>query len=99
MNIEKMKEIGGSEWIKGDMHRVYFNAEKFNELSGLVINFYKTGNISSAIFQGEKISNSRAYKLRADKVYFDVKAGKFSAFVDDDAALKLFAAKVREICA
>lgn len=29
---DKIIEMGGKEWIKGDMHRVYFNCNLFNKI-------------------------------------------------------------------
>ena len=79
MNIKTLKEIGGSEWTKGEMHRVYFN--DLAALFGLSCSTYKTGNISGATVHGEKLSNSRArelnHALRDSKVWYDVKDGEF----------------------
>ena len=74
-DIDKIKSAG-KEWVKGDYHRIYFNnLEKF--YTALEINTYKTGSISSATLNGEKISNNRAYKIQTDldvgKLYYDVK--------------------------
>lgn len=79
MNVETLKSIGGSEWIKEDKHRVYFN--DLAGFFGLSCNRYNTGNISSATLDGEKISNSRASEisgaLGGSKVWYDVKDGQF----------------------
>ena len=99
MNTQKLIELGGKEWIKGDMHRIYINMDLFYANSELQVTFYKTGNISSAKFQGEVISNSKAYKLIPAKLYFDVKTGKFNAYVDEMCALEVFASNIRELCA
>ncbi len=78
MDINKVKSIG-KEWIKEDMHRIYIN--NLETIYGLQTTSYKTGNISSATLNGEKISNSRARQLSCDlscaKIYYDVKTGKF----------------------
>ena len=73
-NIQKLINLGGKEWVKGDMHRVYFDNP--SALIGLETESYKTGNIKSATLKGEKISNSQAYKL-IDKIYFDIKNNEF----------------------
>ncbi len=77
MDINKVKSIG-KEWIKEDMHRIYIN--NLETIYGLQTTSYKTGNISSATLNGEKISNSRARQLSCDlscaKIYYDVKTGK-----------------------
>ena len=79
MNVETLKKIGGSEWIKEDKHRVYFN--DLAEFFGLSCSRYNTGNISGATLNGEKISNSRASEISAalgmSKVWVDVKDGQF----------------------
>lgn len=74
--LETMTAIGGKEWIRGDKHRVYLN--NWAALAGLETSHYNTGNISSASYQGERISNSQAYKLleSIDKVWFDTATGK-----------------------
>jgi hypothetical protein len=72
--VAKMIEMGGKEWIKGSMHRIYFNIEALMNIVGLKCSYYNTGNISSATFDGEVISNSRAKKIidvLSDKFYFD----------------------------
>lgn len=78
MDITKIKSIG-KEWIKEDMHRIYIN--NLEKIYGLETTSYKTGNISSATLNGEKISNSRARQLTCDlscaKIYYDVKTEKF----------------------
>jgi excisionase family DNA binding protein len=75
-SIETMTAIGGSEWIRGDKHRVYING--WTNLIGLEVNHYKSGNIASAFLNGEEISNSEAYRLlgTVNKVYFDAADGK-----------------------
>ncbi|MGD8786308.1 MAG: hypothetical protein PVJ60_02705 [Phycisphaerales bacterium] len=81
MNIEKLKKIGGNEWIKNDYHRIYFNEELLCELYGLETNHYKTGNISSASLKDKPLSNSKARKIMNDlsmlKIWYDVKTGEF----------------------
>lgn len=77
--IDVLKKIGGSEWQKGDKHRIYFN--NLGELYGLKTWRYKTGNISGAQLDGRNISNSQAKKILekivSSKMWFDVKDGKF----------------------
>lgn len=79
MDIEKLKKIGGSEWIKNEHHRIYFN--NLPELFGLTCSYYKTGNIFSATLDGEKISNGRAREietiLRFGKIWYNVKTEMF----------------------
>jgi len=76
--VEKLVKIGGSEWKKNEMHRVYFN--DFSERLGLHVQLYNTGNISGATLNGEHISNSEAKKiigrLNELKVWYDMTTGK-----------------------
>ncbi|MFF0629783.1 hypothetical protein [Streptomyces sp. NPDC004296] len=74
--VETMTAIGGNRWQRNGMDRVYFN--NWAELAGIETSRYNTGNISSATYQGEGISNSQAYKLLGciDKVWFDAADGK-----------------------
>ncbi|MFD4912876.1 hypothetical protein ACFWNR_06590 [Streptomyces virginiae] len=76
LTAEHCIALGGNRWQRGDMDRVYFN--NWAEFAGLELTFYGTGNISSACWQGEGVSNSQGYKLidSLHKVYFDVTDGK-----------------------
>lgn len=78
--IKALKQIG-SEWQKGNLHRIYFN--NLATWYGLEVEHYNSGNISAAWIDGEAISNSRAKHLdttlRFGKVYYDVNAAKFCA--------------------
>ncbi|MFK8851177.1 hypothetical protein [Streptomyces sp. Ac-502] len=75
-SVETMTAIGGRRWQRGDKDRVYLN--DWAAFAGLETSHYNTGNISSASWQGEHISNSQAYKLAGciDKVWFDTADGK-----------------------
>lgn len=59
---------------------MYINATTL----GLSYTTYKTGNISSAVFAGEEISNSLARKLLGSKTYIDLLQG---VIVSDNATL------------
>lgn len=73
---ENMVAIGGSRWTKAGHDRVYFN--NWDELAGIEVTRYGTGNISWASYQGETVSNSQGYKLLGsiDKLWFDAATGK-----------------------
>lgn len=75
-STETMTAIGGSRWTKAGHDRVYIN--DWAAFAGIEASHYNTGNISSATYQGEEISNSQAYKLLGsiDKVWFDAADGK-----------------------
>lgn len=96
--VEKLIAAGGSEWIKGDMHRIYFN--DLPGLYGLSVSKYNTGNISSASLNGEGISNSKAYKLidrLSGKLWYDAKTEQFASrdLRPDDVAVLVDAIKSR----
>ena len=75
-SIATMTAIGGRRWQKNGHDRVYLNG--FETVPGLELDHYKSGNISYAELDGEKISNSEAGRLATavDKVYFDATDGK-----------------------
>jgi len=78
MNIEILKQLG-SEWKKGEKHRIYFNG--LGEWYGIKTERYNTGNICGATLDGETISNSAAKRLLGRlmdcKVWFDVPTGSW----------------------
>ncbi|MTE20226.1 hypothetical protein F0L17_14135 [Streptomyces sp. TRM43335] len=75
-SIETMTAIGGRRWQKNGHDRVYLNG--FETVPGLELDHYKSGNISSATLDGEKVSNAEGGRLATavDKVYFDAADGK-----------------------
>ncbi|WP_031171589.1 hypothetical protein [Streptosporangium roseum] len=78
-STETMTAIGGNRWTKNGNDRVYLN--DWAGFAGLEVSRYNSGNISSASYQGEDVSNSQAYKLLSsiDKVWFDAADGKLHA--------------------
>src|SRR5690348_14784802 len=80
LSIETLTAIGGNRWQRGGKDRVYLN--NWATLAGLQTSHYNTGNISSASYQGEGISNSQAAKILGalDKVWFDTADGKLHAY-------------------
>jgi hypothetical protein len=79
MDIQRLIEIGGNEWIKNEHHRVYFNSDIQAKLIGLTCSYYNTGNIRSASLNGDQISNSEAKRILSSigygygKLWYDVK--------------------------
>lgn len=71
--IAALEKDGWARWTKGKYDRMYFNAEKNGVLD---LDYYNSGNIRSAAFNGEKISNSAAYRIKSIKLWVDVKDGK-----------------------
>ena len=71
LNIEELEKRGFNRWTKGNMDRLYFDVKK----SYLDVDYYKSGNISSAYLEGERISNAEAYRLMSVKCFIDLKNG------------------------
>lgn len=80
MNMTQLKMLG-NEWRAGDKHRIYIN--NLDELYGLKVQRYKTGNISGASLDGEPLSNTKAQKLMTQldgvfgKLWYDVNSQRF----------------------
>ena len=70
--IQKLEEAGFKRWTKDTYDRLYINATSL----GLEYETYKSGSIRSATFNGEEISNSRAGRMLAMKMYIDVATGE-----------------------
>ena len=66
--IAYLEAKGFRRWTKAGMDRLYVPATKL----GLEIRRYKSGNIASATFNGEPISNSDARRLMDAKTYLNV---------------------------
>ena len=56
-------------WEKYNKRRLYLD---FAKIINLEVDRYNTGNISSAFLEGEKISNSKAYKYLQGKAFIDL---------------------------
>lgn len=90
--IEKLTTKGFTRWTKGKYDRMYINAKDL----GLVCEYYKTGNIHTAEFQGYYISNSEAYRMKAAKTYIDVATEEVSSTNSDlEAAAAAILAEVK----
>ena len=70
--IAELTRKGFNRWTKGNLDRLYINASQL----GLVCEYYNTGNIKYAEFQGETISNCQARRMKASKTFIDIKTGK-----------------------
>ena len=70
--IAALEKKGFNRWTKGNFDRLYINASAL----GLHCDYYKTGNISNAVFQGTSISNSEGRALKAAKTFIDIKTGE-----------------------
>lgn len=70
--IASYEAKGFNRWTKGNMDRLYINAKDL----GLEVDYYKTGNVSSAKWCGESISNADGRRFLSSKVFVDVKTGE-----------------------
>lgn len=70
--IAALEKKGFKRWTKGSMDRLYINPTSI----GLELDFYKTGNVSYATLNGERISNSRGTAMKEAKCYIDIATGK-----------------------
>ncbi len=66
--VEKLTKVGFKRWTKNGMDRMYINANRL----GLEVEYYKTGNVAHAEWEGEKISNCAARRIMNNKTYFDL---------------------------
>ena len=87
--IGALEAKGFKRWQKGKMDRLYINAKEL----GLECTYYNTGNIRSASFNGERISNSEARRIRDAKTYIDVATGELHStnWMCEEAAEALMA--------
>lgn len=79
--IKKLEEMGFKRWQKGSYDRLYINAGQI----GLTCTYYNTGNISSAEFNGDSISNCEARRMKAAKTYIDLNTDRVHS---DNTTLK-----------
>lgn len=77
-DINKLMAAGGKRWTKYNKDRIYIDATTL----GLEVESYKTGNVRSATWQGESISNADARRLLGSKVYVDVADGTVHVSTD-----------------
>lgn len=61
------------EWVKPGTKQVRRYINNWEELIGLELHYYKSGNISWALFDGEPISNAAARRICNGKVWLDSK--------------------------
>lgn len=63
---------GFKRWTKGNMDRLYINVQQL----GAEVDYYNTGNVRYAEWQGEQVSNADGRRLLASKVWIDVETGE-----------------------
>ena len=78
--IATYENHGFHRWTMRDMDRLYINAKDL----GLEVEYYKTGNVKNARWNGVHISNADARRLLSSKVYVDVKTCKLSVTTSFD---------------
>ena len=88
--IADLESKGFKRWQKNGMDRMYINASAL----GLTCTYYKTGSIHSAEFNGNSISNSEGYRLKAAKTYIDLNENKI---VSDSPMLAAAVADILDI--
>lgn len=74
--ISKLTAAGAKRWTKYGKDRLYIDAK----VLGLELDCYRTGNISSARWQGAAVSNADGGRLSCSKVYVDVATGELSVY-------------------
>lgn len=73
--IAALEEKGFKRWTKGNMDRLYIDAE----ILGLEVNRNKSGNVSGAYYRGERISNSLGTAMARSKTYIDIATGELTS--------------------
>ena len=86
--VGELEKMGFKRWQKGGHDRLYVNAD----VLGLEVDYYKSGNVHSATFDGYSISNAEARRMMYSKTYIDLIARRIYS---DNASL---AYKVCDIC-
>ncbi len=76
-NLEKLIEMGANRWQKAGYDRLYLSGAGA-KLMGLELYFYKSGNVSSAYLNNEKISNCESHRITGtySKAYINLETGK-----------------------
>lgn len=71
--IKRLEAKGFQRWTKGTHDRLYASPENF----GLELRYYKSGHISGATLNGEKISNGYANEIKLNtSAYINLDSGK-----------------------
>lgn len=94
--IKGLEEKGFKRWTKGNMDRLYINAETALDFE---YDTNKSGHVSGAYLNGERISNSRGAALVNSKTYVDVATGELVSNHDmmRDAAQEIMDTVAEEI--
>ena len=63
MDINRLLQIGGTEWQNPDGNKHYIYFKNFTELVGLETEHYKSGSVKKATLNSKPISNGKATKM------------------------------------
>ena len=77
--IAALENKGFNRWTKGSMDRLYINPTSL----GLELDFYKSGSVSYASLNGERISHSRGTAMKEAKCFIDITTGKCVSSYDE----------------
>jgi hypothetical protein len=86
---QKLEELGIEVWENKNMRRYYIPRWKMYDVFRLDVDYYKSGNISSACLNGEGISNSKARGFLSMKIYYDAVSDKWMQRVGSNAPCSL----------
>lgn len=81
VDIHKLIDLEGREWIKDSFHRIYFSKDVLIKILALELTFYNSGNISSASLNGKIIPITDAESFYNDlegQFYFNVVTGAWN---------------------
>lgn len=96
--IERLIALGANRWSKYGKDRIYL--KNIAKELGLEFEKYNTGNISSAKFKGEAISNSKCGRMlsQIEKAFIDITAGEVVMDGKEDEG-QLFIDSLKELLA
>lgn len=64
-------ELDFNEWVHPTTKQVRRYVNNWTDICGLEVDYYKSGNVSSAALNGEHIPNVRAVAIMCAKVWLD----------------------------
>lgn len=75
--VEDLIAMGAKRWEKAGYDRLYLNNAGL-KLAGLEISRYKTGNVSLAKINGEKVSNAKGSRMASivERAFIDLTTGQ-----------------------
>lgn len=83
LTVEDLTALGGKLWEKSQtLRRVYFNRAELMSICNIEVDYYRSGNISNFVWDGETLSNSYGREIMdviRGGVYYDLVNRKFVA--------------------